>query len=188
MNQKRWKKLKRENLKMTKEWAKQYMEALEKRMGTYAEENVLKQDENSGLWYLRTLFAVYPDQSAHVIIQALVFELKQDVPQVEVIVNITNDVEDGSLKELSKAVEELNYISPVGAFGIRKKENRLYLRNCWPLDSKKTMEELVKETEIYYEMMIEGVQGAYSGLSKVWSGEITYEEAVQQNMLNRAND
>lgn len=170
---------------MTEQWAKEYMEALEKRMGTYTEENQLEQDKNSKLWYLRTLFAVYPDHSAHVVVQSMVFELKKDMPQVEIIVNITNDTEDESFEELQKAVEELNYISPVGTFGIRRKRNRIYLRNCWPLDCKKTMEELVKDTETYYEMMMEGVQGAYEGLHEIWTGNISFEEAIEQELLRK---
>lgn len=170
---------------MTEQWAKDYMKALEKKMGTYTEENQLEQDENSKLWYLRTLFAVYPDQSAHVVIQSMVFELKKDMPQVEIIVNITNDAEDEYFEELKKAVEELNYISPVGAFGIRNKTNRIYLRNCWPLDCKKSMEELVKDTETYYEMMMEGVQVSYEGLQRIWTGEINFEEAIERELLRK---
>lgn len=173
---------------MTQEWAKEYMEALEAKMGSYTEENVLEQDKNSGLWYLRTLFAVYPDHSAHVVIQAMVFELKENTPQVEIIINITNDAEEEYLEELSKAIGELNYISPVGIFGVRRKTNRVYLRNCWTLDEKKSMEELVKDTEIYYEMMLEGLQGVYKGLSKIWTGEISYEEAVEQGLLRKIED
>lgn len=173
---------------MTQEWAKEYMEALEAKMGSYTEENVLEQDKNSGLWYLRTLFAVYPDHSAHVVIQAMVFELRKDIPQVEIIINITNDAEEEHFEELSKAIENLNYISPVGIFGIRRKTNRVYLRNCWTLEKEKTIEELVKDTEIYYEMMIEGVQGVYKGLSKIWTGEISYEEAVKQGLLRKIED
>lgn len=173
---------------MTKEWAKEYMEALSNKMGSYTEENVLEQDKSSELWYLRTLFAVYPDHSAHVVIQSMVFELKEDTPQVEIIINITNDAEDEHIEEVAKAIEELNYISPVGTFEIRRKTNRVYLRNCWTLDEKKPMDELVKETEIYYEMMLEGLQGVYEGLSKIWTGEISYEEAVEQELLRKIED
>lgn len=173
---------------MTEQWGKEYMEALEKRMGTYTEENVLEQEPNSKIWFLRTLFAVYPDQSANVIIQSMAFQLKPDVPQVEIVVNITNDAEDESMGELQKAIEELNYISPVGAFGLRRNTNRVYLRNCWVLDGKKTIEELVHDTEIYYEMMMEGVQGAYDGLSKIWTGEMTFEETVEKSLLRKAVD
>ena len=50
------------------------------------------------------------------------------------------------------------------------------------------MDELVKETEIYYEMMLEGLQGVYEGLSKIWTGEISYEEAVEQELLRKIED
>lgn len=177
---------KKESMVMTEQWAKEYMEALEAKMETYTEENILEQDEASKLWYLRTLFAVYEDQSAHVMVQAMVIELKKGTPQVEIIVNMFNEAEEACYDELEKAIGELNYLSPGGAFGIRKKENRVYLRNCWTLDKDKTMDKLVEDTVIYYEIMLEVARAAYTGLKKIWTGEITYEEAVEQDLLRRA--
>ena len=171
---------------MTEQWSEKYMKALEKKMGTYTKENILEQDSNSKFWYLRSVFSIYSDESAYFVMQALVFELKENMPQVELIATITNDAEE-NIEELQKAIEELNYISPVGTFGLRKKQNSVYLRNCWPLDNKKSMEEMVQDTEIYYEMMLEGIQGVYLGLSKIWTGEMNYEEVVENGMLNRAN-
>lgn len=171
---------------MTEKWAKEYMEALEEKMDTYTEANLLEQDEASKLWYLRTLFAVYQDQSAHVMVQAMVIELKKDAPQVEIIVNMMFEEENICYDELEKAIGELNYLSPAGAFGIRRKENRIYLRNCWVLDKDKTVEALVADTVVLYEIMLEAARAAYTGLYKIAMGEITYEEAVEQDLLRRA--
>lgn len=173
---------------MTEQWIKEYMEALEKKMGTYTEQNLLQQDPNSELWFLRTAFAVYPDQSVNVIIQSMLFELKPGIPQLEIVVNITNDVEEENMEELQKAIDELNYISPVGTFGMRRRTNRLYLRNCWAIDEEKTIEQLIEEAESYYEMMMEGVQAVYKGLSNIWTGEMNYEETVEKDLLRRAED
>lgn len=171
---------------MTKEWAEGFMKELKKRMQTYTEENLLQQDEASGMWYLQTFFSVYPDHSVNVMIQSMVFELRENVPQIEVVVNLTNDVKPGAGTEVMKAVNELNYLSPVGAFGMREKTGRLFLRNCWPLDPQKPFQELAKDTETYYGMMMEAVQGGYEGLSKIWNGEMDYEQAVKEGLLNRA--
>lgn len=172
---------------MTKEWAKEYMETLKKRMEKYTDTNqMVTNPENPDIIFLQNYFSVYQDHSIYVMMQAMVFELKPDVPQVEIIVTLTNDVKKESIEELQKAIEELNYVSPVGIFGIRRNRDCLYLRNCWILDSKKNMEELVKDTEIFYEMMLEGVQGAYRGLSKIWTGEMTFDETVEKNLLRKS--
>lgn len=173
---------------MTEQWAQDLMQQLEERMRTYTKENVLRQDEASGLWYLRTYFAVYPDRSVNVLVQSMVFEIKAGVPLIEVVINLTNDVKEGTETELEKALGELNYISPVGVFGMRRKTNRVYLRNCWPLDPEKPLQKLAEETEVYYTMMMEAVQGGYAGLKKIWTGEMDYEQVVQEKLLNRAAD
>lgn len=173
---------------MTEQWAQELMQQLEQRMQAYTKENVLRQDEASGLWYLRTFFAVYPDYSVNVLVQSMVFEIREGLPMAEVVVNLTNDVKEGTEEELEKALGELNYISPVGAFGLRKKTNRVYLRNCWPLDPNKPVHKLAEEIELYYTIMMEAVQGGYAGLCKIWTGEIDYEQAVREKLLNRAAD
>lgn len=171
---------------MTNLKIEQLMKELEKRMGAYTKENLLQYDEASQLWYLRTFFSVYPDYSANVLVQSFVMELKKGMPQIEITVVLTNDVKEGTEAELEKAAGELNYISPAGAFGLRRELNRFYLRNCWPLDEKKQPEELADTVEIYYEMMMEAVQGGYFGLCKIWNGEMDYEQTVKEHLLNRA--
>lgn len=173
---------------MEAQLARQIMQELEQRMQKYTKENVLQQDEASGLWYLRTFFAVYPDYSVNVLVQSLVFEIKEKVPLVEIVINLTNDVKEETQAELWKALNELNYISPVGAFGMRTKTNRVYLRNCWPLDPDKPADRLAEEIEVYYTMMMEAVAGGYRGLEKIWTGEMEYEQAVKEHLLNRAED
>lgn len=173
---------------MTGQWEQDLMQQLELRMQVYTKENVLRQDETSGLWYLRTFFAVYPDRSVNVLVQSVVFEIKEGVPMVEVVINLTNDVKEGTEAELEKALGELNYISPVGAFGMRRKTNRVYLRNCWPLDPDKPVQKLAEDIEVYYTMMMEAVQGGYKGLCRIWTGEMDYEQAVREKLLNRAAD
>lgn len=41
---------------------------------------------------------------------------------------------------------------------------------------------------MYYTMMMEAVQGGYTGLKKIWTGEMDYEQVVQEKLLNRAAD
>lgn len=172
---------------MTKEWAVQYMEALKKKMETYTDTNqMVVNPENPNIMFLQNYFSVYQDQSVYVMMQAMVFELKPNVPQVEIIVTITNDIEEESVDELQKAIEELNYFSPVGIFGIRRNRDCLYLRNCWVLDHSKSIEDLIADTEIFYEMMLEGVQGAYKGLSKIWTNEMTFDETVEKKLLRKS--
>lgn len=173
---------------MTTEWGKDLMEALKKKFGEITGENILQQDPASKLWYLRSVFSVYPDHSANVMIQSIVFEIKPGVQQIEVIVNITNDVEPSAEEEVIRAVNELNYFSPVGAFGLRQGTNRLYLRNCWIVDEKEPLDMTVEKVVLYYTMMMEAVQGGYEGLQKVWTGELTFDQAVEEGFLNRAND
>lgn len=131
-------------------------------------------------------FSVYPDYGVNVLAQSFVIELKKGMPQIEITIILTNDVKEGTQAELEKAASELNYISPAGTFGLRRELNRFYLRNCWPLDEKKQLQELVETVVIYYEMMMEAVQGGYFGLSKIWNGEMDYEQAVWEQLLNRA--
>ncbi len=171
---------------MTAQQTEQFMKELDKKMGSYTKENLLQYDEAAGLWYLRTFLSVNPDYGVNVMVQSLVFELKQGLPQIEITIILTNDVKEGTETELEKAVSELNYISPAGAFGLRRQTGSVYLRNCWPLDETKERQALVRDVETYYELMREAVQGGYAGLNKIWNGEMDYEQAVSEKLLNRA--
>ena len=171
---------------MTKEWAEEYMGKLAKKMEEYTDTNrQVVNPYNPDIMLLQNYFSIDADHSAYVMFQAMVFELKENVPQVEIIVTLTNDAKEECMGELQKAIDELNYISPVGIFGIRKQKDCVYLRNCWVLDPLKEMEALIRDTEIFYEMMLEGVQSAYEGLHGIWSGEMTFEEAAEQGLIRK---
>lgn len=137
---------------MTKLEIERFMKELEKKMGAYTQENLLQYDKASQLWYLRTFFSVYPDYGVNVLAQSFVIELKKGMPQIEITIILTNDVKEGTQAELEKAASELKYISPAGTFGLRRELNRFYLRNCWPLDEKKQLQELVETVVIYYDI------------------------------------
>lgn len=171
---------------MTLEWEKELLEELAKKLGNFTDDNELAQDENTGLWYLRSSFGVYPGEDARVMAQSLVIELKEGMPQVEIVFNLTYELQQETLGEINKAVSELNYISPGGAFGVRQDTDRLYLRNCWPLDADKSPKKLAEIIFIYYNIMMECIQGGYKGLEAIWTGKKTYEETVKEGMLNRA--
>lgn len=173
---------------MKEEWAKEFMQALEEKVKTYATETLIKQDPNNGLWFLHSFLPVFPEYDVSVFMQTMLFEARKDVQQVEILFVITNDVKEGTEDELEKALHELNYISPIGAFGLRRNANRLYLRDCLPIINEADINDLADKVAIYHGMMLEGLQGGYVGLFKIWNGEITYEQAVEEGLLNRAND
>ena len=171
---------------MTEEWAKNFMQALEKDAKTYAQETVLQQDEKTGLWFLRAFLPVFEEYDINVHMQTMLFELTPDVPQVEIIFVLTNEIDVSAEAELIKAVGELNYISPVGAFGIRRSTRSLYMRDCFPLIGEDDIDTLVKKLGTYYKLMTECLKGGYVGLRKIWTGEMTYEQTVSEGLLNRA--
>ncbi len=171
---------------MTEEWAKNFMKALEGDVKTYAQETMLQQDEKTGLWFLRAFLPVFEEYDINVHMQTMLFELAPDIPQVEIILVLTNEIEASAESELSKAVSELNYISPVGAFGIRRNTRSLYMRDCLPLISEGDTEAAVKKLGTYYKLMTECLKGGYVGLRKIWTGEMTYEQTVSEGLLNRA--
>lgn len=171
---------------MTEEWAKDFMQALERKVKTRSDDTILQKDPKNGLWFLRSFFTVFPKYDINILMQTMLFEAREDIPQVEIYYMITNDVEEGTEEELEKAVLELNYISPIGAFGLRRNTNQLYLRDCLSFIEETDIDKLVRQVDTYYGMMLEGLQGGYEGLMKIWTGEIRYEQAVREGLLNRA--
>ena len=171
---------------MTEEWAKNFMQALENDARTYAQEPALQQEEKTGWWLLHAFLPIFEEYDINVYMQTMLFELVPDIPQAEIIFILTNDVAAKGEAELAKAVEELNYISPVGAFGIRRNKRSLYMRDCLPLIGEDNIDALVKKIGTYYKLMTECLKGGYVGLRKIWTGEMTYEQAVSEGLLNRA--
>lgn len=166
---------------MDTKWVKSFMEKLKGAMDEYTDMNQLELDAESGLYYLQSAFAV-TDEGDGVMVQALAFELREGVTQLEIVMVITNEIAEGAAEEVIKAANGLNFISPIGAFGVQDAQDQLYLRTCIILDPERTEEQLVKETKLYYEMMLDGVQGVYEEMKSVWEGKKTYEETLANKM------
>lgn len=173
---------------MTEQWAEQFMRALGKKLKEDAGDAELQQNEQTGLWYVQSFLQLFPELDINVLMQTMVFEARTGVPQAEIIFVITNDVKPGTEEELEKAIAELNYISPIGSFGLRRGSGSLYLRDCLPFFDweEADLGRLVQQTEVYYTMMMEALGGGYEGLMKLWTGELLYEQTVEQGLLNRA--
>lgn len=167
---------------MDMKWVKTFMDALKEEMDSYTDLNQLEQDESSGLYYLQSAFSVTEDGSDGVMVQSLAFELREDVPQLEIVMVITNEISPEAMDEVKKAANGLNFVSPIGAFGVQEGQEQLYLRTCVILGKERTVEELVKEIKLYYEMMLDGVQGVYEEMKSIWEGKKTYKEALENKM------
>lgn len=163
---------------MDQKWSKTLIDALKTEMDQYTDMNQTAQDGETGLYYLQSAFAITEDGSDGVMIQSLAFEIREDVTQLEIVVAITNEIHKEAVEEVKKAANALNYISPVGAFGVQEEQDQLYLRTCVILDPERTIEALVKEIRLYYEMMLDGVKGVYEELKEIWEGKRTYEESM----------
>lgn len=163
---------------MDKKWVKDLMDALKKELDPYTDMNQVEKDEDSGFDYLQSGFSVTEDGSAGVMVQSLGFELREGVTQLEIVVVITNEIRPEAMDEVKKAVNGMNFVSPIGAFGVREELDQLFLRTCIILDEKRTMKALVKEIRLYYEMMLNGVQGIYEEMKNIWEGKKTYNEAL----------
>ena len=171
---------------MTEKWAKDFMQALKQKVETHVDEVTAEQDANTGLWYLRCFLPVAEELDLNVLMQTLLFEASMYGPQVEILFILTNEVQEGTEDELEMAAAELNYISNVGAFGLRRNLHRFYLRDCLPIMWEDDIDALAEKVDTYYSMMIETLRGGYAGLLKIWTGESTFEAAVEEGLLNRA--
>ncbi len=171
---------------MTREWDKAFMTKLYEELEDYTLDGELCEDANTQLWYVKSVFPLSTDGKYSVMAQGLAFPLTDDAVSLEIIFDITNDVKPECMDEMKKTVNELNYISPAGAFGVRERLGKLYMRNCWVIDSKKEIEEQVKDAVFAYDAQVRCLQGGYIGLKKVWTGELTFEEAVEQELLRKS--
>ena len=136
-------------------------------------------------WLLRTVFASSPEQESFVLAEATVFAAREDVDLLELYIRLVDEFPDEAREELLKAFAELNFFTPVGAYGIHPERGHVFLRECYKLDNDKDIAELVKDVLVDYEMVLEAMMASYPGLSAIWSGEMTFAETIEKELLRK---
>lgn len=170
---------------MTQEWKTEFFEALLKKMETFTRDNILMKNEANGEWVLKTVFATSPERKSFVMVQGVTYPAREDVLLLELYIKLTGEAKAEALPELRKAMDELNSYLPVGALGIYPADHHVYLRDCFKLPVDRSIEENVGDAVAAYELIMEVVVAAYPGLSRIWSGEMTFDQTVEGNLLKR---
>lgn len=168
---------------MDKEWSNNLMQDIKTMLDEYTDMNELAVDEESGFQYLQSGFSVTEDDSAAVLMQALIFELREGTPQLELLLIITNELEEAGMEEILKTVNGLNYVSPIGSFGVKPEQQQLFVRTCMLLSRSRKNENQVMDIKKQYEIMIDGVSGVYEQLREIWTGKLTYEDALGKDLI-----
>jgi hypothetical protein len=170
---------------MTQEWKTEFFEALSKKMETFTGDNILMKNEANGEWMLKTVFATSPERESFVVVQGIIYPAREDVLLLELYIKLTGEAKEEAMPELKKAMEELNSYLPVGALGISPSDRHVYLRDCFKLPADRTIEENVSDAVVDYELIMEVVVAAYPGLCQIWSGDMTFDQTVEKNLLKR---
>lgn len=168
---------------MTKEWKKQFFEALAKKMEQFTKDNMLVKNQANGEWVMKTVFATAPEREHFVVVQGLTYPAREDVLLLELYIKLTDEVKAEALPQLRLAIDELNTFLPVGLLGISPADGHMYLRDCFKLLTNAAMEEAVRDAVVNYELLMEVVVAAYPGLRQIWSGAMTFEETVAKHYL-----
>ena len=170
---------------MTQEWKTEFFEALAKKMESFDAENTLFKNDQSGEWVMQTVLATSAEREDFVLVQAVPYQARPDVLLLEIYIRLLAEAQSSVLEELQKAISELNSYLPVGCLGIYPGGEHVFLRDTFRLDTEKTIEQVVEDTIVDYEMMMEVVMAAYPGLKGIWSGALSYQEAVEKDLLRK---
>ena len=167
---------------MMRKWKTELIEALKDKLESITEFNNLAETDDENL-LIKSLFRIYPDQECGVMACCTTYDCLPDVPRVELMIVMDADVEPRCCPELEHAMSEMNFYMPIGASGIDYNLMKIYLRHVLFLDEAKDCGEQAAEIIRIYEIMMAGVRILYPSFSQICKGELTYEEAVEQNLL-----
>lgn len=167
---------------MTQEWKVSLMEQLRAKIGEITQENVLTTNSDQSQT-LKSLFKIYPDKESGVLAQALLFETLPGLAQLEINFVMDVDVDPACYGELERAMIEMNYYLPLGAAGIEYPMNKMALRYVMLLDEKKSIAVLAQEIIKTYELLMGSLRIVYPAFSQICVGNMTYEEAVEKQLL-----
>ena len=171
---------------MTEEQQKELMEELAGDLAELGEDVHFGQDERSKLYVIQASLPITEDRKYYLSAQVVLFPLFQEDMGLEVIYYLTSDIEKKAMEEVKKAVNELNYISPTGHFGVREDSGKLYMRFCTRIDKNKDTDGQEEDALIDMNIAMATVQSGYIGLREVWEGKITFDEAVEKDMLRKS--
>ena len=169
---------------MTQEWKTEFFKGLYEKLGKVTDDNVLDQLPN-GEWYLKTLLAAAADSEDSVLVQAAPYQARPDVLLMELYVQLTSSFAPEAESELRAAMDELNSFMPIGALGISPKDGSIYLRDCFKLLTDGAVEKAVEDAYVDYEMIMEEIMAAYTGLKLIWTGEKTFAQVVELDLLKK---
>ena len=172
---------------MTEKDQKGFMEKLAESLTVVSEDVHMGQDSNSGLYLAQASIPLTEDKQYYVQAQCVLFPLFEEKMGLEVIYFLTSDLKKETMDEVKKAVSEVNFISPIGHFGIREDSGKLYMRFCSRLDSEKDVEDLVTDALLDMHIAMATVQSGYLGFRRVWEGQVTFEEAVEKDWLRKSS-
>lgn len=167
---------------MKESWKKDFFEALEEYCGKLTSENALEK-KNNGNYVLRNMFTTLQEGKGPVLYEAQLFQTQNELVQLEINVILDIDLKEDMISEFEMVTNQTNYYTPLGAFGIHYPSKRLYLRYVAVIDENRSIEDSVNEIGTIYKMLGGVVGNVYVGFERLNAGELTFEEAVAQNIL-----
>ena len=171
---------------MTEAEQKDFMETLAGDLAELGEDVHFGQDENTKLYVIQASLPITEDKKYYLSTQVVLFPLYKEEMGLEVIYYLTSDIEAKAMEEVKKAVNELNYISPFGHFGVREDSGKLYMRFCSRVDIEKDVDYQLDDALMDMNIAMATLQSGYIGLRQVWEGKLTFEEAVEKDFLRRS--
>lgn len=170
---------------MTQKWKNEFFKVLAEKLEAFTKDSILMKNEDNGEWIIQTVFATSPEKTDFVLIQASPFQAREDILLLELYVKLLGEAKPEAAEELQKAISELNSYLPVGCVGLYPTDRHVFLRECFRLDTEKMEEQAAADAIVCYEMVMEVVMGAYPGLKAIWSGDMTWGEAAEKDILKK---
>ncbi|MFP3153546.1 hypothetical protein LQZ18_03800 [Lachnospiraceae bacterium ZAX-1] len=170
---------------MEQEWTKQLFEELKRTIGTYTQQLNLKEDEE-GAYLLQAVFKVFDEENEEkdcVLAEVSQFPVKPGVFQLEMNLTTEVTIKPEYMAQVERTIIQMNYYVPLGALGIFYPSNRVTVRYVAVVDQKKSAEEISKEVVVLYELMLASLRLVYPAIKQICIGELTFEEAVEKQML-----
>jgi len=169
---------------MTREWKKRFWEGLERHFREITEEIVLGETKG-GDYIMHALFTTTREGGGIALFEAQLFELRGETLHLEIMVLPQFPLGKKTQGAVEEVIRDLNYYTPLGAFGIYYPENQLFLRHVVLLDADRDVDTLVEEIGKTYEVLGIVMGNVYGVLERIAGGVATYEEEIRDGHLQR---
>lgn len=132
---------------------------------------------------LRALFSTTGNGEGQITTDILFFPADYGVELLQIYSTIALNIKDGAIDELFKLFNALNFVCPIGAFGVYLEGGHVYHKYNMTLNPASGLEKCLDDLEAVLAQILSGIGPRYQLIHSISSGLLTYEEAKSKDLV-----